>query len=894
MKPLPSSLAAALLLVTLLSLPTASHAQNATPQPHARVDSRVSWWQPPITGMPGRLLIQTQSSSRAPLDATVTVRFGQEILGVGQTGPDGFLILEMMVPDAPPWSEDEDAARQREKFEESLFPIDIVPSDTGIQAEQTGIGFFDLDRPIPNVVLDRTGVRAGERLEGEVRTTRAEQQIELGVVLGGKVLHRMSTRTAAHRATFAFPLPPDAAGIGTVTVLAGEETEYARFVVIEPAAVGPWPAAPDQAPDIANTVRLGPQRVGPWHIQVNPLHSSPASAPALGDEGLWLDDDEVQENLAVWLHLQPARDEAQWRSPLPSRLASRPPAPPAAVDAIARTLHGLPGPDPGPDFDDLLPILLCGLAALLVGLTAWRDPSMDGLARWLAVITSALALFLTPLLARLGPGARPPTVQIEGDDSLETTPRRYPDLPATDRVASHPWILEGRDDLAPDTGTLVRIERDGIWLGDELVEPLQGGAIPTPPLDLKSGLCGRFFVRSRTIGVHPAMTITADPATPYETIQQVHSGCSWASFWRKRLVRKSDWVAVAPPVFGPATSPWWFLGALVLILGALAASKARWPSWCAASAVTGFGAWMAAERLWPVMTALLAPFPLELGATRLVPWLLGAIALAALYEALAARRAPSAGVAALAALAAVLMVPLTRDHRLYAAPAAEAVLASFLACCRPHAQPKAANVELEGHTGGPLRLLVIAEASDGRVVAGVTQVDGLGPHRVQAPEARACIEIGKPAVCVGPRSLTQAATVVRWLPWHERRPLGPIPHPVVPPLPKAPVPRVTPSPVVTGALDKELIRRVYRKNRRDIRQCYEAELARDGSLAGEVVVRFTIDSTGSVITSTTQRSTMNNAAIELCVNETVRQWLFPKPRDGNVVIVEYPFVFEPR
>ena len=61
-------------------------------------------------------------------------------------------------------------------------------------------------------------------------------------------------------------------------------------------------------------------------------------------------------------------------------------------------------------------------------------------------------------------------------------------------------------------------------------------------------------------------------------------------------------------------------------------------------------------------------------------------------------------------------------------------------------------------------------------------------------------------------------------------------------------PRGTTGPVVIpgdvgkprGALDKEIIRRVIRRHLNELRFCYERELAKSPSLAGRVVVTFTL------------------------------------------------------
>jgi len=99
-------------------------------------------------------------------------------------------------------------------------------------------------------------------------------------------------------------------------------------------------------------------------------------------------------------------------------------------------------------------------------------------------------------------------------------------------------------------------------------------------------------------------------------------------------------------------------------------------------------------------------------------------------------------------------------------------------------------------------------------------------------------------------------------------------------------------PMVTGSLDKELIRQVIHRNRNQIRYCYESQLQRHPKLNGKVSVRFIISASGAVASSNVADASTNNAELETCVAGRVRTWQFPKPKGGGVVVVTYPFVFK--
>jgi TonB family protein len=105
-------------------------------------------------------------------------------------------------------------------------------------------------------------------------------------------------------------------------------------------------------------------------------------------------------------------------------------------------------------------------------------------------------------------------------------------------------------------------------------------------------------------------------------------------------------------------------------------------------------------------------------------------------------------------------------------------------------------------------------------------------------------------------------------------------------------PRVTPqAPGVVGTLDKEIIRRIVRRHVNQVRYCYERELAKSPSLQGRLRVRFTIGSDGHVATA--QVADSLDPSVDACVARVVQRMVFPKPQGGGVVVVSYPFVFEP-
>ena len=92
--------------------------------------------------------------------------------------------------------------------------------------------------------------------------------------------------------------------------------------------------------------------------------------------------------------------------------------------------------------------------------------------------------------------------------------------------------------------------------------------------------------------------------------------------------------------------------------------------------------------------------------------------------------------------------------------------------------------------------------------------------------------------------------------------------------------------------DKALIRRVVRQHMNEIKFCYEKELLAHPDLDGRVTVAFTFSSEGRVVSSVVQQSTLGSAAAASCMAQAVGRWEFPKPQNGGLVSVSYPFVLK--
>lgn len=98
--------------------------------------------------------------------------------------------------------------------------------------------------------------------------------------------------------------------------------------------------------------------------------------------------------------------------------------------------------------------------------------------------------------------------------------------------------------------------------------------------------------------------------------------------------------------------------------------------------------------------------------------------------------------------------------------------------------------------------------------------------------------------------------------------------------------------VIEGGLDRDVIADVIKRNLGQIRYCYERQLSSNPDLYGKLLVRFTIDSAGTVMEPKIDTSTLKSSLVEGCVLRRLAGWKFPLPKGGTQVRVSYPFLFK--
>jgi Ca-activated chloride channel family protein len=98
--------------------------------------------------------------------------------------------------------------------------------------------------------------------------------------------------------------------------------------------------------------------------------------------------------------------------------------------------------------------------------------------------------------------------------------------------------------------------------------------------------------------------------------------------------------------------------------------------------------------------------------------------------------------------------------------------------------------------------------------------------------------------------------------------------------------------VVTGDLDKNIIRRYVRQRLARVRYCYEKALVIDHDLEGELVTEFSITPDGA--TSSVAVTGIGDQPLHACVAAVIADLQFPRVADGGGQIrVRYPFHLRP-
>lgn len=97
-------------------------------------------------------------------------------------------------------------------------------------------------------------------------------------------------------------------------------------------------------------------------------------------------------------------------------------------------------------------------------------------------------------------------------------------------------------------------------------------------------------------------------------------------------------------------------------------------------------------------------------------------------------------------------------------------------------------------------------------------------------------------------------------------------------------------PVVTGALDKQVVRRIVHRQRAKFQYCYEKHLLMDPKLAGTLQLAFEIAGDGTVQNAGTMGL---EGEVARCSKSALDATAFPRPTDGKGVGVKFALTLSP-
>jgi hypothetical protein len=104
--------------------------------------------------------------------------------------------------------------------------------------------------------------------------------------------------------------------------------------------------------------------------------------------------------------------------------------------------------------------------------------------------------------------------------------------------------------------------------------------------------------------------------------------------------------------------------------------------------------------------------------------------------------------------------------------------------------------------------------------------------------------------------------------------------------------REGPPSVDDGHVDAAAIAREIRGRRRAIAACYERALKQQPTLAGKLVVRFSLTPAGTVGAAEVDDDTLGAPEVSACIRAVVLRWRFPPLSEGPAEL-SFPFVFQP-
>ena len=96
----------------------------------------------------------------------------------------------------------------------------------------------------------------------------------------------------------------------------------------------------------------------------------------------------------------------------------------------------------------------------------------------------------------------------------------------------------------------------------------------------------------------------------------------------------------------------------------------------------------------------------------------------------------------------------------------------------------------------------------------------------------------------------------------------------------------------SGSFNKKIIKRVVRRNKKALTNCYERQLRKKPNLKGRITISWRIGAAGTVGMVKVKNNGMGDSAVASCLVSRIKGWKFPAPSGGGAVDIAYPFNFD--
>jgi hypothetical protein len=93
---------------------------------------------------------------------------------------------------------------------------------------------------------------------------------------------------------------------------------------------------------------------------------------------------------------------------------------------------------------------------------------------------------------------------------------------------------------------------------------------------------------------------------------------------------------------------------------------------------------------------------------------------------------------------------------------------------------------------------------------------------------------------------------------------------------------------------RETIRKTIQSKLPQLKACYEAQLKKSPSLAGKIVISFSVDDKGQTSDFSFKQNELQDTEMESCFVSELKKASFPPAPPATNMSIDYPFVFGQR